>query len=319
MSLVINHNMMAMNTARNLTTAYGNLSTSVQRLSTGLRINSAADDAAGLAIREGMRAEVAVLNQGIRNAQDGISMIQTAEGAMAVIDEKLIRMKELAEQAATGTYTNEQRLIIHSEFAAMAAEIDRIANATDFNGVKLLNGNVSIAGANGSWTSSNTWVATEGMFTNSSGWQEVDGTFDANGNITGGAKIHFGAGNNRSEDYYFIRVGDMRTSALGIGAADIAVSTQHAAQIALETLNTAMLRKENARAALGAVQNRLENTISNLSIQVENVQAAESRISDVDVATEMTEYVRNQILTQSAVSMLAQANSLPQMALSLIG
>ncbi len=319
MSLVINHNMMAMNTARNLTTAYGNLGTSVQRLSTGLRINSAADDAAGLAIREGMRAEVAALNQGIRNAQDGISMIQTAEGAMAVIDEKLIRMKELAEQAATGTYTNEQRLIIHSEFAAMAAEIDRIANATDFNGVKLLNGNVSIAGNGGSWSANNTWTATEGMFTNSSGWQEVNGTYDANGNITGGAKIHFGVGNNRSEDYYFIRVGDMRTSALGVGAADIAVSTQHSAQVALETINTAMLRKENARAALGAVQNRLENTISNLSIQAENVQAAESRISDVDVALEMTEFVRNQILTQAAVGMLAQANSLPQLALRLIG
>ncbi len=319
MSLVINHNMMAMNTARNLTSAYGNLSTSVERLSTGLRINSAADDAAGLAIREGMRAEIATLNQGIRNAQDGISMIQTAEGAMAVIDEKLIRMKELAEQAATGTYTNEQRLIIHSEFAAMAAEIDRIANATDFNGVKLLNGNVSIAGSSGSWNANNTWTASEGMLANSSGWEEVNGTFDANGNITGGAKIHFGAGNNRSEDYYFIRIGDMRTSALGVGAADVAVSTQHAAQMALETINTAMLRKENARAALGAVQNRLENTISNLSIQAENVQAAESRISDVDVATEMTQFVRNQILTQSAVSMLAQANSLPQMALSLIG
>jgi flagellin len=318
MSLVINHNMMAMNTARNLTSAYSNLSTSVQRLSTGLRINSAADDAAGLAIREGMRAEIASLNQGIRNAQDGISMIQTAEGAMAVIDEKLIRMKELAEQAATGTYTNEQRLIIHSEFAAMAAEIDRIANATDFNGVKLLNGNVSIAGNGGSWTSNNTWTATEGLYTNSSGWQEVNGS-QTDGNVVGGAKIHFGPENSRAEDYYFIRIGDMRTSALGIGAADAAVSTQHAAQMALETINTAMLRKENARAALGAVQNRLENTISNLSIQAENVQAAESRISDVDVATEMTEYVRNQILTQSAVSMLAQANSLPQLALSLIG
>ncbi len=319
MSLVINHNMMAMNTARNLTSAYGNLGTSVERLSTGLRINSAADDAAGLAIREGMRAEIATLNQGIRNAQDGISMIQTAEGAMAVIDEKLIRMKELAEQAATGTYTNEQRLIIHSEFAAMAAEIDRIANATDFNGVKLLNGNVSVAGTSGSWNANNTWTASEGMFTNSSGWQEVNGSFDANGNITGGAKIHFGTGNSRTEDYYFIRIGDMRTSALGVGSADVAVSTQHSAQMALETINTAMLRKENARAALGAVQNRLENTISNLSIQAENVQAAESRVSDVDVATEMTQFVRNQILTQSAVSMLAQANSLPQMALSLIG
>ncbi len=319
MSLVINHNLMAMNTARNLTTSYGNLSTSVQRLSTGLRINSAADDAAGLAIREGMRAEISAINQGVRNAQDGISMIQTAEGGMAVIDEKLIRMKELAEQAATGTYTNEQRMIIHSEFSAMAAEIDRIATATDFNGIHLLNGNVSIAGQNGQWSSTNTWTATEGLWSNSSGWQETNGTAASNGDITGGAKIHFGPANDRAEDYYFIRIGDVRTSALGIGASEVAVSTQHSAQLALEKLNTAMVRKENARAALGAVQNRLENTITNLSIQAENVQAAESRISDVDVAQEMTEFTRNQILTQSAVGMLAQANSLPQMALRLIG
>jgi len=311
--------MMALDTTRNLNNAYSSLSTSVQRLSTGLRINSAADDAAGLAIRESMRSDVASLNQGIRNANDGISLIQTAEGALSVVDEKLIRMKELAEQASTGTYTNAQRLIIHSEFSAMAAEIDRIANATDFNGVKLLNGNVSISGSNGSWNTNNTWVADEGLWTNSSGWKETTGTAGSDGSVVGGIKIHFGTANSRSEDYYFIRIGDMRTSALGIGAADIAVSTQHSAQLALEKLNTAMARKENARAALGAVQNRLENTISNLSIQAENVQAAESRISDVDVATEMTEFVKNQILTQSSVAMLSQANSLPQLALQLIG
>jgi flagellin len=237
MSLVINNNLMATSTANTLKATYSRLSKSVQRLSTGLRINSAADDAAGLAIRETMRAETASLEQGIRNANDGISLIQTAEGALSVIDEKLIRMKELAEQAATGTYTDEQRLIIHSEFAAMAAEIDRIATATDFNGVKLLDGNVSIAGSSGSWSSSNTWTATEGLWTNSSGWQEVNGTASG-GSITGGIKIHFGTGNTRAEDYYFIRIGDMRTEALGIGSADVAVSTQHAAQLALETLNT---------------------------------------------------------------------------------
>ena len=140
MSLVINHNLMAMNAARNLSTSYSNLGNSVQRLSSGLRINSAADDAAGLAIRELMRSDITVLNQGVRNASDAISMIQTAEGAMSVIDEKLIRMKELAEQASTGTYTTAQREIMNSEYQAMAAEIDRIANATDFNGVKLLDG-----------------------------------------------------------------------------------------------------------------------------------------------------------------------------------
>jgi len=319
MSLVINHNLMAMNTARNLGSAYNRLSNSVQRLSTGLRVNSAVDDAAGLAIREYMRAEIASLNQGVRNAQDGISMIQTAEGALAVIDEKLIRMKELAEQAATGTYTDEQRLIIHSEFAAMAAEIDRIATATDFNGVKLLDGNVSVAGESGSWTSSNTWSASQGVWSNCSGWQEVTGANQTDGSILGGIKIHFGTGNDRAEDYYFIRMGDMRTESLGLGSTNVAVSTQHAAQTALEVINTAINRKDNMRAQLGAVQNRLENTISNISIQAENLQAAESRISDVDVALEMTEFVRNQVLAQSAVAMLAQANSLPQMALRLIG
>lgn len=318
MSLVINHNLMSMNTARNLTAAYGRLGDSVQRLSTGLRINSAADDAAGMAIRETMRMDIAALNQGIRNAQDAISMIQTAEGALAIIDEKLIRMKELAEQASTGTYTNDQRMIIQSEFAAMAAEIDRIANATDFNGVKLLDGNVSIGGSNGAWNATNTWIASEGFYTNSSGWLETNGTL-TNGTVTGGIKIHFGTGNERAEDYYFFKIGDMRTSALGLGGTAVALTTQHAAQIALGKITTGMIRKENARAHLGAMQNRLENTISNLAIQAENLQAAESRISDIDVALEMTEFVRNQILTQSAVGMLAQANSLPQMALRLIG
>jgi len=328
MSLVINHNLMASNTARNLSDSYGRLRTSTQRLSTGLRINSAADDAAGLAIREGMRAEIAALNQGVRNAQDGISMIQTAEGALSVIDEKLIRMKELAEQAATGTYTDEQRMIIHSEFVAMAAEIDRIAEATDFNGIKLLNGNTSVSGTNGYWTEKRTWASQEGTWTNSSGWQENNGRVTDNGAIIGGLKIHFGTGNNRAEDYYFVRVGDARTSSLFAEAGtpntrpashNVAISTQHAAQKALERIITAIARKENIRASLGAMQNRLENTITNLQIQSENLSSSESRISDVDIAEEMTEFTRNQILTQAAVAMLAQANSLPQMALRLLG
>ena len=149
MSLIINHNMPAMNASRNLATSYNNLSSSVRKLSSGLRVGSAADDAAGLAIRELMRSEIAAMNQGIRNANDGISLIQTADGALGVIDEKLIRMKELAEQAATGTYNSDQRLMIESEYQAMASEITRIANATDFNGVYLLNGNLSSSTHNG--------------------------------------------------------------------------------------------------------------------------------------------------------------------------
>jgi flagellin len=529
----------------------------------GLAVVSAADDAAGMAIRELMRSDIAVLNQGIRNASDAISMIQTAEGAMSVIDEKLIRMKELAEQAATGTYTTAQREIMNSEYQAMAAEIDRIATATDFNGVKLLDGSL------------------EALHSGS------------------GLKVHFGAGNSSAEDYYYVSIGDMRattgtglrvgsndtrdtwttgalnltsadnsfsssdtgtfglqythdggtswstygfvtvdsndtltsiveeinqgaqstttmnfgsatlanfdtqtvtingnvltfdstvaadsstantigisglataalsplrppkpstmnitngdsgidavavvsgatvtvyhepsappqatttlgtsvgsTSDLNMGttwtattgthlgasavwqdqfgyelqleanlagdnhqlritnpngdfvnniasgvtlnttgggptllisggtASDLTISTkpangqqtvngsgsttwaaadiltQSAAQVALAGLDTAINAKDEARASLGATQNRLENTITNLQIQAENLQAAESRISDVDVATEMTTFTSNNILAQSAVAMLAQANSLPSLALSLLG
>ena len=134
---------MAANAARNLSSSFGELSTSVRRLSSGLRIGTASDDAAGLAIRELMRSDIAALNQGARNANDAISLIQTADGALSVIDEKLIRMKELAMQAATGTYNSDQRLIIDSEFQAMASEITRIANATDFNGIHMLNGSLA--------------------------------------------------------------------------------------------------------------------------------------------------------------------------------
>ncbi len=299
MSLVINHNLMAMNAARNLSQSYNDLSVSTRRLSSGLRVSTAADDAAGLAIRELMRSDIASLNQGVRNANDAISLIQTADGALGVIDEKLIRMKELAEQAATGTYTSDQRMIIDSEYQAMASEITRIANATDFNGIYLLNGNLSGASHDGS-----------GMV------------------ATGKMKVHFGAGNASSEDYYYIQIGTATASALGVGnqsarsatdSAGFSISTQQAAQQALVALNEAIVSKDNIRANLGALQNRLENTITNLTIQAENLQAAESRISDVDVAQEMTSFVRNQILTQSAVAMLSQANSLPQMAMQLIG
>ncbi|MDR1360162.1 MAG: flagellin, partial [Deltaproteobacteria bacterium] len=187
MALSIYNNLMAMTAANNLSGAYNNLSNSVRRLSSGLRVGSAADDAAGLAIRELMRAEVAALNQGVRNANDAISLIQTADGALGVIDEKLIRMKELAEQAATGTYNSDQRLMIESEYQAMASEISRIANATDFNGVHLLNGNLT-------------------------------GAHKGSGMVSSGKlKIHFGSANDSAEDYYFIEIGSATAKALGVG------------------------------------------------------------------------------------------------------
>ena len=297
--MYINHNQMATNVANTLTGHYSDLQTSTKRLSTGLRVNSAADDAAGLAIRELMRTDITALQQGVRNANDAISLIQTADGALGVIDEKLTRMKELAEQAATGTYDSTQRLMIESEYQAMASEITRIANATDFNGIHLLNGNLSSSSHDGAGMTS-----------------------------TGKMKIHFGTANDSAEDYYYIQIGTSTASALGVGNQATAssttadartVSTQEQAQKALVGLTNAVVSKDKIRAHLGALQNRLENTISNLTTQSENLQAAESRISDVDVATEMTSFVRNQILTQSAVAMLSQANSMPQMAMQLIG
>ena len=297
--MYINHNQMASNVANTLTSHYGNLQTSTKRLSTGLRVNSAADDAAGLAIRELMRTDITALQQGVRNANDAISLIQTADGALGVIDEKLTRMKELAEQAATGTYDSTQRLMIESEYQAMASEITRIANSTDFNGIHLLNGNLSSSTHSGSEMTS-----------------------------TGKMKIHFGTANDSAEDYYYIQIGTSTASALGVGNQATAssttadartVSTQEQAQKALLGLTNAVVSKDKIRAHLGALQNRLENTISNLTTQAENLQSAESRISDVDVATEMTSFVRNQILTQSSVAMLSQANSMQQMAMQLIG
>ena len=298
MSLVINHNLMAMNAARNLSHSYSSLSDSVRKLSSGLRVGTAADDAAGLAIRELMRADIAALNQGVRNANDAISLIQTADGALGVIDEKLIRMKELAEQAATGTYDSIQRLIIDSEYQQMASEITRIANATDFNGIKLLDGTLS-------------------------GTHDGKGVDATDLNSKGELKIHFGSLNDSAEDYYYIRIGSATASSLGLGNESVEdaghnISTQQNAQHALVAIQAAIVSKDNIRAHLGALQNRFENTISNLEIQAENLQAAESRISDVDVAQEMTNFVRNQILTQAAVAMLSQANSLPQMALNLM-
>lgn len=188
MGLVVNHNLMAANAARSLNSHYDRLSTSTRRLSSGLRIGSASDDAAGLAIRELMRSDVSTLQQGMRNANDAISLIQTADGALSVVDEKLIRMKELAEQAATGTYSSTQRLIIDSEYQAMASEITRIANSTDFNGIKLLDGTLSDPLHDGS-------------------------ALESKGKL----KVHFGTGNDSSEDYYYITIGDCTAQAFGLG------------------------------------------------------------------------------------------------------
>jgi flagellin len=267
--LAIKNNLMAANAARYLGESYDALATSVERLSSGLRINSASDDAAGMAVRELMRADIAVLQQGSRNAQDGVSLLQTMEGAMQVIDNLLVRMQQLAEQAATGSYSSAQRSIMNNEFTEMANEIERIATATDFNGIKMLDNSATVS-------------------------------------------IHFGG----TTDKIDITGSSMTKTGLGISA--LTISTDSAARTALTTLDSAINAKDTARAKFGYNINRLESTGEVLGIQAENLMAAESRISDVDVATEMATLTRNQVLAQAGTAMLAQANSIPQMALTLL-
>ncbi len=267
--LAIKNNIMAMNTARYLSRTYEALATSVERLSSGLRINTAKDDAAGLAVRELMRADIVALQQGARNAQDGISLLQTMEGAMQTIDDLLIRMKQLAEQAATGIYSPAQRTIMDNEFDEIAAEINRLAGSTDFNGISMLDNSAAIS-------------------------------------------IHFGG----TSDSISVSGKDMTTTGLGLDAASIAGATSAIA--ALTTLDSAIATATAARADFGAKMNRLENTVSLLQTEAENLQASESRISDVDVATEMAVLTRNHILAQAGTAMLAQANAIPQLALTLL-
>ncbi len=270
--LAIKNNLMAANAARHLGNSYNALATSVERLSSGLRINSAKDDAAGLAVRELMRADIAVFQQAARNALDGISMMQTMEGAMATIDDKLVRMQQLAEQAATGSYSSAQRSIMENEFVEMREEIDRVAAATKFNGIKMLDNSASVA-------------------------IQVGKTATDNIALTGS---------------------NMTSASSGLAITGLTIGNVTSAKAALTGLDTAINTKDNARAQFGYKMNRLEGTISVLNIAAENLQAAESRVSDVDVVTEMAAMTRNQVLAQAGISMLAQANAMPQMALQLL-
>jgi len=270
--LAIKNNLMSANAARHLSMSYDALSESVERLSSGLRSNSAKDDAAGLAVRELMRADIAVIKQGARNAQDGISMLQTMEGAMATIDEILVRMQSLAEQAATGSYSSAQRTIMHNEFDEMRLEIDRIAGATKFNGIKMLDNTSTVS-------------------------------------------IHFG---ELTSDKIDISGSNMTSASGGLAITALNIDTTASAKAALATLDSAIGLKDTARANFGYKMNRLEHTVQVLDIQSENLLAAESRVSDVDVATEMAEMTRNEVLAQAGISMLAQANTMPQMALNLL-
>ena len=291
MALVINTNTLANFSANSLNNIYNNLSKSVERLSTGLRVNSAADDSGALLLSEQLKSQMTGYKQGINNIQDGVSLLQTADGALSQIDIDLTRMKELAEAAATGTYDANDRLTMNSEFQEMGAEIDRLASSTSFNSINLLDGSLS---AHTTWTSSGGWI-----------------------NPNNGVLIHFGNGTSRAKDYYYISLPNMLSTRL-FSNQSLAVSTSAAAQNAISYINTAMIMKENATGYVGALENRLDTTLGDLEMKYDTLENAKSKILDTDYATEITSYLKNLVLAQSATAMLAQANTLPQLALTLL-
>src|SRR5262245_41839444 len=268
MGLRVNTNLFSLNAHRNLSNVGARLGGNFSRLSSGLRIATAADDAAGLGISERMRAQVRSLQQAGRNAGDGISLAQTAEGEL---NGNLVRMRELAIQSSNGTLNSGDRAVLDSEFQALVEEIDRVAGQTTFNGVNLLDGSASTLSIQ---------VGTESGET-------IDITFD-----------------------------DMTAATLGV---DTDITDVTNAQAALDLIDTAIDTVSGLRGSLGAQQNRIQSTVRSIANVAENLSGAESRIRDVDVAAETADLTRNSIMQQAAVSVLAQANVQPQLALSLLG
>ncbi len=405
--LAIKNNIMAANAARHLGKSYNALARSVERLSSGLRINSAKDDAAGLAVRELLRADIAVLRQAGRNAADGISMIQTAEGAMGEVDSILVRMRELAEQASTGSYSSDQRQIMHNEYVELQEEITRIAESTDFNDNFLLNSTVGVGIHVGSGYINITPEKMDAASLTVGTTLETTETHVHMRSVTSASEIYILDTEivGGTTDMFVYRFGDTNATTIGIdltnytgtgislnalvtkinaevtsqtGTAYTAASTLYSSEMggrytlqlqartagsydfevhdtggdsiavlnstadftesvdgasggvgndltsatgavaALTTIDAAITVKDTYRAKLGYWMNRLEVAESVLNVQAENLLTSESRISDVDVATEMAEMTRTQVLAQAGVAMLAQANAMPQMALTLL-
>lgn len=273
MALVVNTNVASLSAQRNLGINQAQLSRSVERLSSGLRITRASDDAAGLGVSETLRAQIRSINQANRNASDGISLTQVADGAAASIGSLLSRLRELATQSSSGTVGTTERSYLDQEFVALRSEIDRISTTTEFNGQALLSG------------SSNTFSVFIGFKS--------------------------GTGNSLS-----VALNDLDVASVGLTGAT--VSTAAAAQAVLATIDGAISTVASARANYGSIQSRFEVAIENLTVTAENFTAAESRIRDADIAHETSVFTKNQILTQSGIAILAQANSLPQQALTLL-
>jgi len=399
MGLRINQNIAAMNAYRNLTVTDGQMSKSLEKLSSGFRINRAADDAAGLSISEGLRAQIGGTQVAIRNAQDGISVVQTAEGALSEVHSILQRMRDLAVQASNaGSQDITARTAAQTEFTQLSAEIDRIGNTTSFGNTKLLDGSFGnqagvvngsgagaltvVAGTNDTFQVATEGVAAQsltlaaGSYTNDAAGASslqaalqtsIDGnaslkglvtasvyhdstinknvvsftrnseaagtsvtvaagaTHDvlaglgvtgATGNVTTGTGGVFQVGaNNTASDRINVSISAVNSTSLtGVGSVDLVNN----AAAAIDTINNAITSVSTTRANLGAYQNRFDHTISNLSVTSENLSASESRIRDTDMASEMVNFTRAQILTQAGTAMLAQANQAPQQVLQLL-
>ena len=285
MPVRIFNNVPSLNAQRILGANNDRLASSVERISSGIRINRASDDAAGLAISEGLRSDIRTLRQAVRNSNDGISLINITEGALNEQASILIRLRELAAQASTGTVGSTERQTIQLEFSALRKEIDRISNVTEFNGQKLVDGSL----ASGVASASQIMI-------------QVGLDSGANSRINLNEQIDLAA---------------VTASSLSIDA--LSVTTSAAALTALDSINTAVVTVTQGRGKVGSVQNRLVRTVSNLSISIENLQAAESQIRDADIAEEVALLTRNQIMVQASTAMVGQANLIPQSVLQLLG
>ena len=285
--MIINNNISAIFGNRQLSFDALQTERNMEKLSSGMRINRAGDDASGLAVSEKMRTQIRGLNQALRNTQDGVSFIQTTEGYLQEVNTALQRVRELAVQGANGIYSDEDRGYIQVEVEQMVAEIDRIGSHAQFNGLKMLNGMFAEPSADSTPPSE--------MF------------------------LHIGANMDERVQVY---IGTMTSTSLGLKAAGtgeiVSVSNQNSANLTIGTIDQALTRINSQRADLGAYQNRLESSTRSIMIGSENLQAAESRIRDTNMAKESSLLAKNQVLTQAATAMLAQANQQPQNVLQLL-
>jgi len=277
--LAINTNVGSLVAQNNLGKAGRALNTSIERLSSGLRINSASDDAAGMAVSEGLRAQTEGFKQAMENANDAVSILSTAEGAMNSISDTLVRMRELAVQAANDSLTGTERGYINTEFTQLATEITRISDVAEFNGIKVMDGSAGAA--------------------------------------TNGALVFQVGTRSTANDRIGITLADIDATSLSVNAS--AVDTLANAQTAITAVDAAISTLATSRATLGATMNQLTSAVDNLATTVENMSAANSQIRDTDVAAESANFTKSQVLMQAGTSMLSQANAVPNLALRLLG